>query len=116
ARLNAKVESSISEVSELKSALKTASGIKGGAKSAYKEVSEQLSGVGENAKKIYNMNKKMTIGAASTAVLGMAFSLLQGSRPIVDVDMRQKDFEQQNGSMYQNLGSYGINTNIRGIK
>ncbi|MGL6131951.1 MAG: hypothetical protein ACRCZ9_10095, partial [Fusobacteriaceae bacterium] len=46
ARLNAKVESSISEVSELKSALKTASGIKGGAKSAYKEVSEQLSGVG----------------------------------------------------------------------
>ncbi|MGL6100211.1 MAG: hypothetical protein ACRC0G_11385, partial [Fusobacteriaceae bacterium] len=116
ARFTSKLEANSKEAAELKETLKAAQGMKGGMKSVFKEVSENISEVGENAKKLYNVNKKITIGAGVTAVLGAAFSLLQGSRPIMDVDLRQSDMEKQNGSVYQNLGSYGINTNIRGIR
>ncbi|MGL5963070.1 MAG: hypothetical protein ACRCZ2_01530 [Fusobacteriaceae bacterium] len=114
--LSSKITQQTGTVTELKEALKVSKSFKGGTSAVYNEFAQKVSKVGENAKKVYNNNSKVAIGAAASVVLGTVFSMLQGSRPIVDVDIRQQEYEKQNGSVYQNLGSYGINTNIRGIR
>ena len=113
---SAKITKQIGENSELRQVIDNAKTIKGSTKAVYDEVGETISKVGDNAKKVYNNHKKFMIGAGITAILGTALSLVQKNRPIVDVDIRDEEYERANGSVYRNLGSYTINTNIRSIR
>lgn len=113
---SAKISKQTAEASELRQTISNTASVKSGTKATFSEIGSTIAEVGDNAKKVYNNHKKFMIGAGVTAVLGTAFSLLQRNRPIVDVDIREEEYERSQGSVYRNLGTYTINTNIRSIR
>lgn len=58
-------------------------------------------------------HKKLGIAFGTAAVLGMFFRIFQSNRPVVDLDINQKEYEKSQGSIYRSLGNYNIQTNIR---
>ena len=59
--------------------------------------------------------KNKAIGAAGIGALALFFRIFQKSRPVVNLDINEQEYERSQGSIYRNLGQYNINTNIRSL-
>lgn len=67
------------------------------------------------AKKQISNHKTGLAVAAGTVVLASFFRIFQKSRPVVNLDINEQEYEHSQGSLYRNLGQYTMNTNIRSL-
>lgn len=114
--LKGKIDGYVSRISNLSQENKTIKETMNNASSQTKTMRESVDTVYNNAKSLYNKHSKIALGAGATAILGVAISMLQKSRPVVDLDIDEEQYENSQGSIYRNLGNYTINTNIRSIR
>lgn len=68
----------------------------------------------EVAKKISKYKGKIAIAGGAVALLSF-FRIFQKSRPVVNLDINEQEYERSQGSIYRNLGQYTMNTNIRSL-
>lgn len=68
----------------------------------------------EVAQKISKYKGKIAIAGGAIALLSF-FRIFQKSRPVVNLDINEQEYERSQGSIYRNLGQYTMNTNIRSL-
>lgn len=68
----------------------------------------------EVAQKISKYKGKIALAGGAVALLSF-FRIFQKSRPVVNLDINEQEYERSQGSIYRNLGQYTMNTNIRSL-
>lgn len=71
------------------------------------------SDLANKAKAQISKHKTKVVAGVGVAVLASFFRIFQKSRPVVNLDINEQEYERSQGSIYRNLGQYTINTNIR---
>lgn len=66
-------------------------------------------------KSFSSKHKQGLMIAGGVATLATFFRIFQSNRPVVNLDISEKEYERSQGSLYRNLGQYTINTNIRSL-
>lgn len=106
----AKLQEKLNKEKEKRKALKNAGEYFDRAQDKFKAVKETVESNPNIAK-----YKNKAIGAAGIGALALFFRIFQKSRPVVNLDINEQEYERSQGSIYRNLGQYNINTNIRSL-
>ncbi|MGL5716486.1 MAG: hypothetical protein ACRCXX_14215 [Cetobacterium sp.] len=114
--LKTRADGYLRRVNELSQENKTIKGTIDSSSTKSSVIKETVDTFYNNAQALYNKHSKIAIGAGVAAILGVAINMLQRNRPVVDLDIEEEQYEKSQGSIYRNLGSYSINTNIRSIR
>lgn len=82
-------------------------------KQGAKTVVEETSKLAKKTKDEAMKHKKGLMIAGAAVILGTFFKIFQSNRPVVNLDINEKQYEKSQGSIYRDLNQYTINTNIR---
>lgn len=84
-----------------------------GVKKTGTKIVEETANIAKKAKDDVLKHRTGLTIAGAALILGSFFKIFQSNRPVVNLDINDRQYEQSKGSIYRDLNRYTINTNIR---
>ena len=84
-----------------------------GLKKTGAKIAEETANIAKKAKDDVLKHRTGLTIAGAALILGSFFKIFQSNRPVVNLDINDRQYEKSKGSIYRDLNRYTINTNIR---